>query len=52
MVRVQACELSDDGAVVHVDFDDGARSSFHAIWLRDNAQDDATRDRLVEINGA
>jgi len=36
-------ELSDDGQIVTLISDAGARTRFHAIWLRDNAWDDQTR---------
>ena len=36
-------ELSDDGQIVTLTSDSGARTRFHAIWLRDNAWDDQTR---------
>jgi gamma-butyrobetaine hydroxylase len=36
-------ELSDDGQVLTMFADFGARTRFHAIWLRDNAWDDQTR---------
>lgn len=35
--------LSEDGAIVTLHSDDNTRR-FHAIWLRDNAQDKQTRD--------
>lgn len=43
-----------DPSVVTVDFADGTRSRFHAIWLRDNALDPETRapgngQRLITI---
>jgi len=43
-----------DDFVVSVEFDTGARARFHAIWLRDNALDPATRSpgngqRLITI---
>lgn len=33
-----------EGDVVSVTWPDGYTGRFHAVWLRDNAQDDATRD--------
>ncbi|AKI00065.1 putative taurine catabolism dioxygenase [Hoeflea sp. IMCC20628] len=36
-------ELSDDGQIVTLISDAGARTRFHAIWLRDNAWDAETR---------
>lgn len=36
-------ELSDDGQIVTLVSDAGARTRFHAIWLRDNAWDAETR---------
>ncbi|MCZ4316251.1 gamma-butyrobetaine dioxygenase [Comamonadaceae bacterium G21597-S1] len=38
-----AVQVSDDGHVLTLDDGDGAARRFHAIWLRDNAWDDATR---------
>ncbi len=37
-------ELMDAGATLRVTWADGQAARFHAIWLRDNAQDTATRD--------
>lgn len=47
-------ELLDDGSVVRLRWTDGSVARFHAIWLRDNAPDPATRDprngqRLITI---
>ncbi|WP_299861829.1 TauD/TfdA family dioxygenase [uncultured Hoeflea sp.] len=36
-------ELGTNGQVVTLIADDGTRTRFHAIWLRDNAWDDETR---------
>lgn len=38
-----AVTVSDDGGVLTLESGDGASSRFHAIWLRDNAWDSATR---------
>ncbi|WP_350334444.1 2-trimethylaminoethylphosphonate dioxygenase [Coralliovum pocilloporae] len=35
--------LSADGDILTVTMNDGTRLRFHAIWLRDNAQDETTR---------
>ena len=37
-------QLLDEGAAVRLTWPDGRSARFHAIWLRDNAQDAATRD--------
>ena len=37
-------EILGGGSAVRVHWDDGAEARFHAIWLRDNALDPATRD--------
>lgn len=37
-------ELLDGGAAVRLTWKTGQSARFHAIWLRDNAQDEATRD--------
>ncbi|WP_170600266.1 2-trimethylaminoethylphosphonate dioxygenase [Ruegeria arenilitoris] len=47
-------QATHDPAVVSVEFEDGTRARFHAIWLRDNALDPQTRDpgngqRLITI---
>jgi gamma-butyrobetaine dioxygenase len=39
-----AVEIMDGGKVVALTLPDGRRPRFHAIWLRDNAGDAATRD--------
>ena len=44
MMRLARSEIIDDGAALAVAWDDGTRARFHAIWLRDNALDPATRD--------
>lgn len=46
--------MCDGGHVLRVHWHDGAQARFHAIWLRDNAQDAATRapangQRLIAI---
>lgn len=35
--------LADDGRVLQLAWPDGSRHRYHALWLRDNAQDAATR---------
>ncbi len=47
-------EIIDTGSAVRVTWVDGATARFHAIWLRDNALDEATRapgsgQRLITI---
>jgi gamma-butyrobetaine dioxygenase len=46
--------LGDEGRTIELGWKDGARSRFHAMWLRDNALDDKTRSagngqRLITI---
>ncbi len=53
-MQVSSVSLLDDGRAMAVDFDDGATMRFHAMWLRDNAQDEETRSasngqRLVTL---
>jgi gamma-butyrobetaine hydroxylase len=45
---MQHVEISRDGRVVTLIAGDGARTRFHALWLRDNAWDDTTRS---PVNG-
>ncbi|MCB2028866.1 MAG: hypothetical protein KDH18_09420, partial [Rhodoferax sp.] len=40
---MMAVQVSDDGNVLTLHDGAGAALRFHAIWLRDNAWDDATR---------
>jgi len=54
MNQLSSVRSIDDGTTVAVDWQDGARARFHAIWLRDNALDPATRapdngQRLITI---
>ncbi|MEM7545631.1 MAG: gamma-butyrobetaine dioxygenase [Pseudomonadota bacterium] len=44
MITLQSAELADGGAHIATAWSDGRTRRFHAIWLRDNAQDAATRD--------
>jgi len=44
MPRLLSTELLEDGAALRLRWDDGSAARFHAIWLRDNALDPATRD--------
>ena len=37
-------ELAEDGHTLKINLSDGSNVRFHAIWLRDNANDDRTRD--------
>ena len=43
MSELSAVELLDEGAVLRLAWADGQVARFHALWLRDNAQDAATR---------
>lgn len=52
--RLQHAETIDDGRAVAVTWTSGRRARFHAVWLRDNALDAASRDtsngqRLVTL---
>ena len=54
MARIRAVEIIEAGAAVALDWDDGGRRRFHAIWLRDSALDPATRapgngQRLISV---
>ncbi len=53
-MRLTEARAIDQGAAVRLGWDDGSSARFHAIWLRDNALDPATRapgngQRLVTI---
>lgn len=46
--------IGDDGRTIELDWENGTRARFHAMWLRDNALDDKTRSagngqRLITI---
>jgi gamma-butyrobetaine dioxygenase len=43
MVEPAGLEIIDDGRAIALMLPDGSRQRFHAIWLRDNAWDEATR---------
>ncbi len=45
MTDMTAAEMLDEGAALRLEWRDGLSARFHALWLRDNAQDSATRDR-------
>ena len=52
---IRAAHVSADGQVVEVHIGDRSPLRFHAFWLRDNAQDENTRDlgngqRLLTLN--
>ena len=52
---LNALQVDRSGEFLTLDFADGTRSRFHAIWLRDNALDPETRDprngqRLITLN--
>lgn len=40
---LETAELIDHGQAVLLTFQQGERRRFHGVWLRDNAQDSATR---------
>ena len=44
MTSISGAEIIDGGAAVAVTFQNGITSRFHAIWLRDNALDEDSRD--------
>jgi gamma-butyrobetaine hydroxylase len=53
-MTIAEATILDNGGALRVRWRDGAWARFHAIWLRDNAQDPATRDskngqRLVTV---
>ncbi|WP_445678759.1 2-trimethylaminoethylphosphonate dioxygenase [Radicibacter daui] len=43
MAEPAGLEIIDDGRAIALTLPDGSRQRFHAIWLRDNAWDEATR---------
>ncbi len=54
MACLTRCERFQDGAALRLRWDDGTTARFHAIWLRDNALDAATRSpgnsqRLIRL---
>lgn len=54
MNRLAHATTIDDGAAVHLEWSDGTRARFHAVWLRDNALDPETRapgngQRLITV---
>ena len=53
-MRVTRAGIIEDGRAVALDFADGVRARFHAVWLRDNVLDAAARaprsgQRLVSV---
>jgi len=55
MKRLMSVEESDHGAILTVQWVDGFTARFHAMWLRDNALDPATRSasnaqRLITLH--
>lgn len=44
MANVTIATPSEDGSILNLSQADGSTTRFHAIWLRDNAQDPQTRD--------
>ncbi|WP_458526400.1 2-trimethylaminoethylphosphonate dioxygenase [Onishia taeanensis] len=51
---LETAELIDDGQAILLTFQQGERRRFHGVWLRDNAQDTATRSpdngqRLISL---
>lgn len=54
MAELSKADILSDGMAVRLHWSDGAEARFHAIWLRDNALDEATRDpgngqRLISL---
>ena len=54
MAELSAAHILDGGNAVHLHWSSGQNARFHAIWLRDNALDEATRDpgngqRLISL---
>ncbi|MEM7440316.1 MAG: TauD/TfdA family dioxygenase [Pseudomonadota bacterium] len=43
---IASVETLQDGRVLRVHWSDGQSARFHALWLRDNALDDTTRDQV------
>lgn len=43
MKRLVSAEISHDGLVLSLSWEDVFKTRFHAIWLRDNALDPETR---------
>ncbi len=43
MKRLMSAEKPDDGTIASVRWEDDFAARFHAVWLRDNALDPATR---------
>ena len=53
-MRLTAVEVIEEGAALALAWDEGTRARFHALWLRDNALDAATRapgngQRLITV---
>ena len=51
---IQAVSIADNGGSLNCHLSDGQITRFHSIWLRDNANDDATKSsgngqRLITI---
>ena len=51
---IQTVSIADNGNTLHCHLSDGQITRFHSIWLRDNANDDATKasgncQRLITI---
>ncbi len=42
--RQPGLEILDNGMILRITWPHRVRSRFHAVWLRDNGQDDKTRD--------
>ncbi|NOX41085.1 MAG: gamma-butyrobetaine dioxygenase [Alphaproteobacteria bacterium] len=43
MAAIKRAPVEQSGSVLAIGWPDGRQNRFHAIWLRDNAQDDKTR---------
>ena len=39
--------IGDEGRTIELGWQDGTRTRFHAMWLRDNALDDKTRSHMA-----
>ena len=43
-MAISNLSILDGGSILQLDFDSGVAMRFHALWLRDNSPDTATRD--------
>ena len=44
MTAIANATVNGDGTAIQLDWEDGSKARFHAVWLRDNALDAVTRD--------